>query len=176
MPTLPAKPAKPARPTGHLRMSPEARQRLRNTETVQYRYYNDIGKNKGHCTWGIGVLAHRGVCTEEELGKEVSPAEVEAEFERKVAEAEGGVHRNVTVELNQEQFDALVSFTYNTGVGGAYNTYKLLNANDFAGAAANMQQFVRVQIKTKKGMKKVVAGGLVKRRAEESAPFLNMKK
>lgn len=172
MPTLPAK---PARPTAHMRMSPEARQRLRDTETVQYRYYNDMGKNKGHCTWGIGVLAHRGVCTEEELGREVSKAEVEAEFSRKVAEAEGGVHRNVNVELNQAQFDALVSFTYNTGAAGAGNTYKLLNANDFAGAAANMQQFVRVQIRTKKGPKKVVAGGLVKRRAEESAPFLNMK-
>lgn len=157
-------------------MSPEARQRLRDTETVQYRYYNDMGKNKGHCTWGIGVLAHRGVCTEEELGREVSVAEVEAEFERKVREAESGVHRNLSVELSQLQFDALVSFTYNTGVGGASNTYKLLNANDFAGAAANMQQFVRVQIKTKKGTKKFVAGGLVKRRAEESAPFLNLRK
>jgi lysozyme len=176
MSTLPAKPAKPARPTGHMRMSPEARQRLRDTETVQYRYYNDMGKDKGHCTWGIGVLAHRGVCTEEELGKEVSPAEVEAEFERKVREAEGGVHRNVTVELNQAQFDALVSFTYNTGVDGATPTYRLINNGDFAGAAANMQQFVRVRIKTKKGWKKVVAGGLVKRRAEESAPFLAAKK
>jgi lysozyme len=163
----------PARPTAHLRMSPSARQRLRDVETVQYRYYNDMGKDKGHCTWGIGVLAHRGVCTEEELGRIVSKAEVEAEFSRKVAEAEGGVHRNIRIELNAAQFDALVSFTYNTGAEGADDTYRLINNNDFAGAAANMQQFVRVRIKTKEGWKKVVAGGLVKRRAEESAPFLD---
>lgn len=162
----------PQRPTVNMRISPEARKRLRDTETVQYRYYNDMGKNRGHCTWGIGVLAHRGVCTEEELGRAVSPAQVEAEFSRKVAEAEGGVHRNVHAELNQAQFDALVSFTYNTGIGGAGNTYKLINAGDFSGAAANMQQFVRVRIRTKNGVKKVVAGGLVKRRAEEAAPFL----
>lgn len=160
------------RPNTTLRMSPQARQRLRDVETVQYRYYNDMGKNRGHCTWGIGVLAHRGVCTEEELGRAVSPAQVEAEFSRKVAEAEGGVHRNVTVELNQAQFDGLVSFTYNTGARGALDTYELLNANDFAGAAANMMIFVRVRVKTKSGYKKIVAGGLVKRRTEESAPFL----
>jgi GH24 family phage-related lysozyme (muramidase) len=159
-----------------MRMSPRARQKLRDTETVQYRYYNDMGKNKGHCTWGVGILAHRGVCSEEELGKEVSKAEVEAEFSRKVREAESGVHRNIRVELNQAQFDALVSFTYNTGATGAADTYALINDGDFPGAAANMQQFVRVQIKTKKGWKKVVAAGLVKRRAEETAPFLDSRK
>ena len=175
MPATAAK-AAPARPTANMRMSPAARQRLRDTETVQYRYYNDMGKNKGHCTWGIGVLAHHGVCTEEELGRVVSKAEVEAEFSRKVAECEGAVHRNIRVELTQAQFDALVSFTYNTGATGASDTYALINENDFAGAAANMQQFVRVRVQTKKGWKKVIAGGLVKRRAEESAPFLNNEK
>jgi GH24 family phage-related lysozyme (muramidase) len=134
-----------------------------------------MGKNKGHCTWGIGVLAHRGVCTKEELGKEVSKAEVEAEFSRKLAEAESALHRNIRVELTQAQFDALVSFTYNTGATGANDTYALINDNDFAAAATNMQQFVRVRVQTKKGWKKVVAGGLVKRRAEESAPFLEEK-
>lgn len=162
-------------PTINMRMSPHARQRLRDTETVQYRYYNDMGKNRGHCTWGIGVLAHRGVCTEEELGREVSKAQVEAEFARKVGEAEDGVHRNIHVELNQAQFDALVSLTYNTGARGAKDTYALINNNDFAGAAANMQAMVRVRVKTKKGSKFVVAGGLVKRRAEESAPFMDKK-
>jgi GH24 family phage-related lysozyme (muramidase) len=154
-------------------MSAGARQRMRGTESVKYYYYNDMGKDRGHCSWGIGILAHHGVCTQEELGKEVSKAEVEAEFSRRIAEAERGVHRNITVELTQEQFDGLVSFTFNTGAEGASDTYALINKNDFAGAAANMQQFVRVRVKTKGGTKKVIAKGLVKRRAEESAPFLN---
>lgn len=128
------------------------------------------------CTWGIGVLAHRGVCTKEELGRTVSPAEAEAEFSRKVREAESGVHRNVQVELTQAQFDGLVSFTYNTGVEGADDTSKLINQNDFVAAAADMQQIVRVRVKTKTGSKKVIARGLVKRRAGESAPFLDAKK
>lgn len=170
----PASVARP-RPNAHLRMSMPARGRLRDTETVQYRYYNDMGKSRGHCTWGIGVLAHRGVCTEEELRRVVTPAQVEAEFLRKVAEAEGGVHRNVHVELNQAQFDGLVSYTYNTGVGGARDTYKLLNANDFAGAGANMRKSVRVRVRSGQGTKMVEAGGLLKRRSEEAAPFLSRK-
>lgn len=175
MPASATKTAAPT-PTADLRMSPRGRQRLRDTETVQYRYYNDMGKNKGHCTWGVGVLAHRGICTEEELGREVSKAGVEAEFARKVSEAECSVHRNIIVELNQARFASLVSFTYNTGATGANDTYALINENDFAGAAANMQQFVRVRIRTKEGWARVVAGGLVKRRAEEAAPFLDSKK
>jgi lysozyme len=175
MPATAAK-AAPPRPTVNMRMSPGARQRIRDTESARYEYYNDMGKNKGHCTWGIGVLAHRGVCTKEELGREVSKAQVEAEFSRKIAEAEGGVHRNIQVELTQAQFDGLVSFTYNTGAEGASDTYALINDNDFRGAAANMKQFVRVRVKAAKGTKKVIAKGLVKRRAEESAPFLETKK
>lgn len=78
--------------------------------------------------------------------------------------------------MTQAQFDGLVSFTYNTGAEGASDTYALINSKDFAGAAANMQQFVRVRIKTAKGTNKVIAKGLVKRRAEESAAFLETRK
>ena len=61
-----------ANPNAHMRMSLEAKGRMRSTERAVYKYYNDMGKNKGHCTWGAGILAHRGVCSEEELGKKVS--------------------------------------------------------------------------------------------------------
>ena len=52
-----------------LRMSPQALNAMRNTEKVMLKYYNDMGGNKGNCTWGIGFYAHKGVCTPEELGK-----------------------------------------------------------------------------------------------------------
>lgn len=54
---------KPTRPNATMKMSPEGRARLRATEKAIHRYYNDMGKNKGHCTWGVGILAHKGVCT-----------------------------------------------------------------------------------------------------------------
>jgi len=156
-----------ANPNAHMRMSLAAKARMRSTERAVYKYYNDMGKNKGHCTWGAGILAHRGVCSEEELGKKVSVTSVEIEFERRVAEAERGVKRCVVTELNQEQFDAIVSLTYNAGVSGSLDTYKYLNRKDFAGAASNISTMIRVRV----GGKLVIAPGLIKRRAEESAPF-----
>lgn len=159
------------RPTAKMRMSPEGRSRLRATEKAIYRYYNDMGKNKGHCTWGVGILAHKGVCTEEELGRKVSVKMVDQEFERKIAETEAVVHRNITVELNQAQFDALCSLAYNTGATGASKTFGYVNRGDFTGAANNMSSLINVTVVEKGKKKRVIAPGLIKRRAEESAPF-----
>lgn len=160
-------PASPAKSNAHTRMSLEAKARMRSTERSVYKYYNDMGKNKGHCTWGAGILAHKGVCSQEELSRKVSVTSVDMEFERRVADAERAVKRNVTVELNQAQFDALVSVTYNAGVTGSYDTYQYINRRDFAGAASNISTMIRVRVKGKM----IVAPGLIKRRAEESAPF-----
>ena len=118
---------------------------------------------------GAGILAHRGPCTKEELARPVSQAEVDAEFSRRVAKAERQVRGNVKKRaLNQDQFDALVSLTYNAGARGSRGTYQLVDQGDFKGAANN----IRHMIKTTVNGKKVVARGLISRRAEESAPFV----
>jgi GH24 family phage-related lysozyme (muramidase) len=165
------KAAAPAMPNAAMSMSADARASMRVTEKAIYKYYNDMGKNKGNCTWGTGILAHKGVCSADELGRLVNAQAVDIVFGQKVAEAEGIVRRNVQVALNQAQFDALCSLTYNAGAGGASDTFKLLNKGDFAGAAANIATMIKVTIIEKGKKKKVTAQGLVKRRAEESAPF-----
>lgn len=164
--------AKPTNPNVTMKMSPEGRARLRATEKSIYRYYNDMGKNKGHCTWGVGILAHKGVCTKEELGRKVSLEMVDQEFERKIVETEGIVRRNITVALNQAQFDALCSLAYNAGAKGSRTTFTYVNQGDFTGAAANMALMIKVQVVEKGKKKYVIAPGLIKRRAEESEPFL----
>lgn len=80
-------------------------------------------------------------------------------FERYVLDA-------VTVPLNQNQFDALVSFTFNLGPGNLRKSTLLrkLNARDYAGAA---DQFL---VWNKAGGK--VLNGLTKRRTAERALFL----
>lgn len=163
---------KPTNPNVTMKMSPEGRARLRATEKAIYRYYNDMGKNKGHCTWGVGILAHKGVCTKEELGRKVSVEMVDQEFERKIVETEGIVRRNITVALNQAQFDALCSLAYNAGGKGSRTTFTYVNQGDFTGAAANMALMIKVQVVEKGKKKYVIAPGLIKRRAEESEPFL----
>jgi lysozyme len=159
-------------PNATMKMSLQGRVRLRATERAVYRYYNDMGKDKGHCTWGVGILAHKGVCTKEEMGKKVSVEMVDREFEKKITETEGVVRRNIHVPLNQAQFDALCSLSYNAGAKGSFTTFNLVNKGDFAGAAANMALMIKVQVVEKGKKKYVIAPGLIKRRAEESAPFL----
>lgn len=151
-----------------MRMSPEARARMRRRERDVFNYYDDMGPGKGNCTWGPGILAHKGACTKEELATPVSAAAVEAEFARRVADAEAGVIRHVRKQkLPQDQFDALVSLTYNTGAHGARNVYTLVDT----GRPAEASSKIRAMTSTHVNGKKVVARGLISRREEESAPF-----
>jgi GH24 family phage-related lysozyme (muramidase) len=145
-----------------LSMSPEAKARMRKREVDVFNYYDDGGAGRGHCTWGP--------CTKEELAKPVSQAAVEAEFARRVAKAEREVRSGVRSQaLSQAQFDALVSLAYNAGARGSRGTWKLVEKGDMKGAGAN----IKTMIKTTINGKLVVARGLVSRREEEAAPFLN---
>jgi len=161
----------PSQQNAGMKMSLGARSRMLGHEKVVLRYYNDMGKNKGNCTWGAGILAHRGICTQEELERKVTLKDVDLEFGRRVAEAERYVVRAITVPLNQDQFDAPVSLTYNAGVKNMKGTYGYVNRGDFDGAARNINLLIRVTITDKGKRRDVVAPGLIKRRAEESAPF-----
>lgn len=80
--------------------------------------------------------------------------------------AENAVKSKVTVPLNQNQFDALVSFIFNVGGGNfAKSTLlKKLNKKDYAGAADEFPKW-------NKGGGKVL-GGLVTRRKDERDLFL----
>lgn len=82
--------------------------------------------------------------------------------------AEDVVNNNVTVPLTQNQFDALVSFVFNTGPNALPNStlLKKLNSGDYKGAAAEFDKWV-------KDDSKKTLPGLVKRRAEEKSVFLS---
>jgi len=149
-------------------MSSAARTRMRLRERDVFKYYDDMGPGKGNCTWGPGILAHIRVCTKEELARPVSAAAVEAEFSRRVAEAEAGVIRNVKKQqLLQGQFDALVSLTFNAGVYGSHRVYALIDSGRPTEAATEIRTMTSAHVDGKK----VLVRGLIARRAEESAPF-----
>lgn len=80
---------------------------------------------------------------------------------------ENDVSRLVKVKLSQDQFDALVSFTYNLGSRSLSTSTLLskLNAGDYAGAADEFPRW------NKAGGK--VLNGLTRRREAERALFLS---
>lgn len=155
-------------PNATISLSAAARQRLRTREAVRARYYNDGGLNRGHCSYGIGILAHRGPCTAEELARPLTLTQIEAAFAAAVREAESAVRRNVNqYPLTQDQFDALVSFTFNAGAGHSQPLYRRLNRGDMVGAA----NFISTYTNSTQHGRRVHMPGLVERRREESAPF-----
>ena len=79
---------------------------------------------------------------------------------------EDAVNKNIKVSINQNQFDALVSFTYNVGVGALKQStaLRLLNQGDYTGAADALTMWTKCNGK--------VLAGLVRRRKEERALFL----
>ena len=83
-----------------------------------------------------------------------------------VAETEQAVNQYVHVPLTQNQFDALVSFTFNVGVGNFRTStlLKKLNAGDDDGAAREFGHWIHAGGKT--------LPGLVRRREAERALFL----
>jgi lysozyme len=82
-----------------------------------------------------------------------------------VCYAEEVINADVKVALTQNQFDALVSFTYNIGAGAfARSTLlKLLNQSDYDGASAQFMRWIYI------GKKE--SAGLVRRREAERAMF-----
>jgi lysozyme len=100
------------------------------------------------------------------LGITITESEAELLLQEDLIKFETAINRLVTVELTQNQFDALVSFVYNVG---EYNFKKstllrLINDGDFENAS---NQFIRWNKANKK-----VLDGLTRRRNAEKDLFL----
>lgn len=111
----------------------------------------------GH-VWTIGYGHTRTV----RRGMTITPSEAEQLLKEDLFIAERAVARLVQVPLSDNQFSALVSFTFNVGVGNLENAtlLKLLNRGWYEQVPA---QFARW---TKAGGE--VLGGLARRRAAEA--------
>jgi lysozyme len=90
-------------------------------------------------------------------------------FNRDVSQAALFVRSLVSVKLTQNQFDALVSLSFNIGQGNfaTSSLRDLLNEGDYAGAAAQFDVWNKGTVNGRK----VVLPGLVTRRAAERALF-----
>ena len=119
----------------------------------------------GVWTIGCGTIKYpNGVRVKK--GDTCTEAQAESYLKNDLVKFENAINRLVKVPLNQNQFDALSSFTYNLGETNLSSStlLKKLNAKDYAGAA---DQFPRWN---KAGGK--VMNGLTRRREAERNLFL----
>jgi lysozyme len=117
---------------------------LKQREALRLTAYPDPGSRDGTpWTIGWGCTSYTDG-TKVQKGDTITVAEAEELFSYHVAVAEKVVIDHVKVYLNQNQFDALVSFAYNVGVKqfGTSTLVKKLNLGDYDGAAAQFDLWV----------------------------------
>lgn len=141
---------------------------IMNFEGCRLNAYQD---KAGVWTIGYGSTYHADGRKVKKGDKLASKDEAVNLLKHTVTYYEHAVRTAVTVELTQNQFDALVSFVFNVGIGNfkASTLLRILNAGDFSGAQA---QFLRWTKITDPGTgKKVDYDVLVLRRKKESLYF-----
>ncbi len=138
-------------------LGPRGRALIKSFESLRLQAYQD---QRGIWTigWGhtLGVVPYQ-TC---------SPGDAEIWFTQDTQNAVNAVIRSLDVPVNQCQFDALVSLTFNIGAGNeAHSTLiKLVNGGHFAEAADEFQKWNHVNGKP--------TLGLTRRRAAERELFL----
>jgi GH24 family phage-related lysozyme (muramidase) len=149
-----------------MRLSRAGAELIARFEGFVRRPYNDAA---GHATIGFGHLLHHGPVTpaDRERWGTISRDRGLTLLSEDAREAARAVERGVRVPLTQEQFDALVSFVFNVGVGAFASSTLLrrLNAGDRPGAADELLRWSRAGGR--------VLEGLLNRRRAERALFLS---
>ena len=116
------------------------------------------------CPAGVPTIGYghiKGV----QMGDVITEAQAHEMLVEELDEYESYINDLVTVSLNQNQFDAMVSWVYNLGGGNlrASTLLKVLNSGDYAGVPAQMMRW------NKAGGK--VLEGLTRRRQAEADLF-----
>ena len=134
---------------------------IRGFEDLRLKAYDD---GVGVWTIGYGTTAINGVAVKK--GDTCTVDQAKSYMAQDLKKFESAVNTAVKVTLNQNQFDALVSLTYNIGIGAFKSStlLMLLNAKDYKRAA---EQFPRWN----RGGGRVL-NGLIKRRKIEMVLFL----
>ena len=122
----------------------------------------------GLWTVGIGTLIGNGKTLPPEWNRKFTLEECYALLNKELRSIERGISKYVTVPITQNQFDAIVSFVYNLGLGAFQRSTlrRKINRQDFVGAA---KEFLRWNKANGKPLK-----GLTRRRLAESTLFLTV--
>ena len=129
-----------------MRISREALRLIEEHEGFRPSLYNDAA---GHCTIGYGTLVHRGPHDAADAREQAFLAGISRDVAEQLLRShaqpiEAALERLVKVALNQGQFDALVAFIYNVGLGAFAGStlLKKLNAGDSQAVPGEMLRFL----------------------------------
>jgi lysozyme len=149
------------------RISPKGRELIKTFESLKLKAYKCPADK-----WTIGY-GHTG--PEVYSGLVITEDQAETLLEKDLETFEMGVEELVKVSINDDQFAALVSFSFNVGLDidadqiaeglGDSTLLKKLNAGDYVGAADEFLKWNKVKGK--------VVSGLSRRRVEERKLFLS---
>ena len=114
---------------------------IKQFEGLRLTAYND---GTGVMTIGYG---HTG---DVKAGETITQAQADSYFNADVKWAVDAVNNAVKVELQQNQFDALVSFTYNVGEGAFKSSTLLkdLNTGDYKSVPSQLDRWIYAGEKT----------------------------
>lgn len=117
------------------------------------------------CSAGVLTIGYGHTGLDVLPGLRISEARANELLVADLRRFEKGVSEAVKVPLSQTQFDALIAFAFNVGLGNFRSSTLLrkLNARDYAGAALEFPRWNKA--------KGVILNGLIRRRAAEQALF-----
>lgn len=97
------------------------------------------------CPAGVLTIGYGHTGSDVKSGQTITKEEAEAILRKDLEKFEKGVDSRVKVSLNQGQFDALVSFAFNCGLGAFEEStmLRLLNNGDYEGAAGQFSRWVK---------------------------------
>lgn len=129
------------------------------------RIYNDVS------SFAIGYGHNFPESERRKYQNGITREEADSLLMKDVENVENNIKKYVTVPLNQNQFDALVSMLFNTGsapiITGTLG--KLLNGGDYEGASNEMLKWIH-------GPDRKILPVLENRRQQEASLFINSKK
>ena len=123
------------------------------------------------CPAGKVTIGYGHTGADVKKGMVITKEQAEALLVKDLVKFEGELNAAMTkhnVKLNQNQFDALISFLYNFGIGTLLSStlWRFLKEGNYLQAAGQFERWVHV------GHKKLQ--GLIARREDEEALFLSM--
>lgn len=141
-----------------MKISENGKNLIKNFEGLRLKAYK--------CSSGVLTVGYGHTGSDVKENMIITKEQAEKLFDADVLVHSNNVSKLVRVKLNQNQFDALVSFEYNVGYGNFSKStlLKKLNAGDYTGAANEFEKWIYANKKKLKG--------LVKRRKKEKELYL----